>query len=76
MILKSSGITGGHEGRLFLVGRLVPSLWDDGGEEGADEGPRGGEEAGIVDNGSRVPVPCPPGHVLHPLIHQALLGHG
>lgn len=62
---------------------MGPSLWDERGEEGADEGPRGGKEAWLRESSgsSLVLVLGAPASfltaffVLHPFIHQTFLGH-
>lgn len=66
-----------------LVGRVGPPLRDERGEEGADEGPRGGKEAWLRESSSSSLVLVLGASasflttvvVLHPFIHQTFLGH-
>lgn len=64
-----------------LVGLVGPSLWDERGEEGADEGPRGGKEAWLRESSGSLGLVLrasasflPTVVILHALIHQTFLG--
>lgn len=61
------------------VGRVGSSLWNERGEEGADEGPGGNQEAQVVKSRLALQSSLPPAVillVLHPLIHDPLLKEG
>lgn len=70
-------------GLVCLVGLVGPSLWDERGEEGADEGPRGGKQAWLRESSSSGSLGLvlrastsflPTVIILHALIHQTFLG--
>lgn len=63
-----------------LVGCMGPSLRDEGGEEGADEGPGRGEEARLRESSRSLSLVLGASTpflttllILHPLVHQTLL---
>lgn len=67
-----------------LVGLVVTSLWDEGGEEGADEGPCRGEEARLIERRSFLypflrassSTVLTAVIIFHAFIHQTLLKSG
>lgn len=71
----------GPKGPGCLVGLVGPPLWDERGEEGADEGPGCAEEAWLRESSSLgLVLLAPPSFltaviVLQTVVHQTLLRH-